>query len=171
MDSLEDVYRSTPYQIWIVKFLLANSVGMRLKLYTDFQWWTLIVYTWTKFNSGSTLVIIPLCGLRVESWLTYEIISFPQNSIHFFWYRWMHGNITVDRESQTIDEYCIQYAICNATGVQLEPSGILIFFAIQRCLKGSGTLLVRLGKDVGSPATEHSPIKFWKALISLSLGP
>ncbi len=28
-NSLEDLYRSTPYKIWIVKSLLANSVGMR----------------------------------------------------------------------------------------------------------------------------------------------
>ena len=34
--------------------------------------------------------------------------------------------------------------------------------------KGSGTLLVRLYKDAGTPSTECSPTKFWKALKSLS---
>ena len=37
-------------------------------------------------------------------------------------------------------------------------------------LKGSGTLLVRLYKDAGTPSTECSLTKFWKALKLLSMG-
>ncbi len=36
--------------------------------------------------------------------------------------------------------------------------------------KGSGTLLVKLYKDAGTPSTECSMTKFWKALKLLSLG-
>ncbi len=36
--------------------------------------------------------------------------------------------------------------------------------------KGSGSLLVRLYKDAGSPSTECSPTKFWKTLELLSMG-
>ncbi len=37
-------------------------------------------------------------------------------------------------------------------------------------VKGSGTLLVRLYKDDGTPSTECSLTKFWKALKLLSIG-
>ncbi len=46
-------------------------------------------------------------------------------------------------------------------------AGVSVFFF---SFKGSGTLLVRLYKDAGTPVIECSPTKFWKALKSLSLG-
>ena len=42
---------------------------------------------------------------------------------------------------------------------------IVIFFSF----KGSGTLLVRLNRDAGTPEIECSPTKFWKALKLLSM--
>ena len=37
----------------------------------------------------------------------------------------------------------------------------------EQMAKGSGSLLVRLYKDAGSPSTECSPTKFWKAFYSV----